>query len=421
MTDNSSLEISETPKEIRVPCPQPLSNEEFRDRIIAETKRQLPGVEERTAKAMELDTSINAHTIDEMIYQESLRGLFEDIAEARLDGNTERLQDVLIFAGFYNNEEIESINTLRQYQQEDTLNSVIVNRISQIDDMKPVTMFLQHLTECENAESNLQLDNAFEKVEDFIDILPSSVKSKVYFNAARQYRRLQEKEPGYAMGQELVALKHALFYADEYKIINACNLRLKPKSDEKKLVTIAYKRAVKATDNPRQLYKLHNELGEIYKQQGSVVGYTAPGAEKSANLGKAAHHYLLSVQYASNNDDRLLSLRNLAQVQLAAGETDNWAVTKFQTAMLIDGYERCSMLLGTAEKVGERGRYLVDTALKEIRKARISPEEKIALNERAYTQLLQYASPEEKEEINKKMETLAKRKINIIKKGSYTY
>lgn len=421
MTENASSENRENPQQIRVQCPQPLSDDEFRSRILAETKNQLPGVEERTAEAAGLDPVADAQAVDDMILQESLHGLYEDIAEARLDGDTSRLQEVLIFAGFYDDEELQSINTLRQYQQEDTLNSVIVNRIAQVDGMKPATLFLQNLTECESAENTLQLDSALEKIEDFADILPSGTKSKIYFNAARQYRRLQEKETGFAADQELYALKRTLFYADEYKIINACNLRLKPKSDEKRLVAIAYKKAIKATDNPRQLYKLHNELGEIYKERGSVVGYNGTGTQKDADLSKAAHHYSLSAQYASDNDDRLLSLRNLAQVQFAAGKIDDWAVTKFQTAMLIDGYERCSMLLGTAEKLGKEGRYIVETALKEIKKAKISPREKIALNERAYNRLLHYAEPEEVAEIRQKMADLTKRKIKMVQKAPYIY
>nr|QIM10581.1 hypothetical protein PlAlph_4730 [uncultured Alphaproteobacteria bacterium] len=421
MTDNTSPENQETPKELHIPCPQPLSDEEFRERLLAETKRQIPDAEEKTAEAAGLDLLTNGEMIDEMIYQESLHGLYEDIADARLDGDTERLQDNLIFFGFYDKQELESITTLRQYQQEDTLNSVIVNRIAQVSDMKPITSFLQNLTECETAETNFKLDTAFEKIEDFAETLQSGVKSKVYLSVARQYRRLQEKEAGYATGQELNALKHALFYANEYKTINACDQRLRPKSDEKKLVAVAYKRAIKSTDNPRQLYKLHSELGEIYRTQGSIVGYISDNSEKAKNLDKAAHHYSMSAQYAANDDDKLLSLRNLAQVQMMAGKTEDWAVTKFQTAMLIDGYERCSMLLGTAERLGKNGRYIVDTALKEIRKAEITPKEKLTLNERAYTQLLKYSSPEETAEINKKMAALAKRKINILKKDPYTY
>ena len=421
MTDNVSPENEETPQKIYIKCPAPLSGEEFRSRLLAETISQFPDVAEKTAEATGLDPAADAKEVEDLIYQEGLRGLFEDIADARIDGDTARLQQILIFSGFYNEEEAESINTLRQYQQDDNLNSVIVNRIAQIDDMKPATDFLQNLTTCESAENNFQLDTAFEKVEDFADYLSNSVKSKIYLSGARQYRRLQEKEQPYASGQELNAIKKALFYADEYKVINACSLRLRPKSDENKLVLIAYKRAVKATDNPRQLYKLHNELGEIYRSQGSTVGYISENSEKAVNLEKAAHHNSMSAQYASNNDEKLIALRSLAQVQSTVGKFDDWAVTKFQTAMLIDGYERCSMLLGTAEKVGERGRYIVETALKEIRKAKISPKEKIALTERAYTELLQYASPEEKAEINQKMEALNKRKINIIKKDPYTY
>jgi len=190
MTENASPENRENPQQIRVQCPQPLSDDEFRSRILAETKNQLPGVEERTAEAAGLDPVADAQAVDDMILQESLHGLYEDIAEARLDGDTSRLQEVLIFAGFYDDEELQSINTLRQYQQEDTLNSVIVNRIAQVDGMKPATLFLQNLTECESAENTLQLDSALEKIEDFADILPSGTKSKIYFNAARQYRRL---------------------------------------------------------------------------------------------------------------------------------------------------------------------------------------------------------------------------------------
>lgn len=306
MTENASPENQENPQQIRVQCPQPLSNDEFRSRILAETKNQLPGVTEIIAEEAGLDPVADAQAVDNIILQESLSSLYKDIAEARLDGDNSRLQEFLIFAGFYDDDEIQSINTLRQYQQEDTLNSVIVNRIAQVDDMKPATLFLQHITECESAEDTLQLDSAFEKIEDFANLLPSGTKSKIYFNTSRQYRRLQEKEMGFAANQELYALKRTLFYADEYKIINACNLRLKPQSDEKRLVTIAYKRAIKATANPRQLYKLHNELGEIYKERGSVAGYRGTSTQKDTDLSKAAHHYSLSVQYASDNNDKLI-------------------------------------------------------------------------------------------------------------------
>lgn len=100
MTDNVSPENEETPQKIYIKCPPALSDEEFRSRLLAETISQFPDVAEKTAEATGLDPAADAKEIEDIIYQEGLRGLFEDIADARIDGDTARLQQILIFRGF---------------------------------------------------------------------------------------------------------------------------------------------------------------------------------------------------------------------------------------------------------------------------------------------------------------------------------
>lgn len=412
--DNNFVE-NENPKELRIQCPPPLSNEDFRSRLIEKTKNQFEDIVQKVAAAGNLDAEKDKEAIGDTIYKNSIASLYEDIAEARMEADNDRLLNILDFCGFYNEDEADAIRMIKQYQPE-SLSDVLVNRISSVADMQPPLEFLKDANSCDTADTLLALDTAFERVENFADELPTSTKSKIYFSSARNYRRLLEKDTPYASGQELNAIKHTLFFADEYKIINACDIRLNPKAEEKKLITIAYKKALKATNEPKKLYKIHSRLGDIYAEQSNIVGYLVPTGDRARSLDKAIHHYTQAVQYTSVKDERLLALRNLAQVQKGLDRLDDWGETKFQTAMLIDGYERCSMLIGAAETVGQNGRYLAKAAMKEIRHADITPLEKINLSKRIYGYALKYARPDEKGVYENKLAVLEQRRQKQVQK-----
>ncbi len=424
MQDNENTEVQEIveqeaeaqeTEQIRIKCPPALTNEEFRNFLVEKTKSQIPNIVETIAENAELDISKDAEKIDAIIYEEGLRGLFDDIAEARLDEDNEKLLDVILFCGFYNEEDRQSIETLKQYNQTDSLTNVAFQRISQVDDMQTAVDFLTNVNTCDTCTTPLQLDNAFEKIEDFTDFLSGNNRSKIFLNMANNYRRVLPKDTCYAEGQELNFLKHSLFYADDYKVINACDTRLNPRSPEKKLVSIAYKKALRHAKNPKILFKLHSKLGDIYQERSKVIGYTAAHSEKEDNLEKAIHHYSMATEYSFNPDDRILTLRNLANVQFTADKMDDWAMTKYTIAMSIDGYDRYSMLVGTAEKIGKKGQFLLDAALKGIKKDNLTPIEKINIQERAYTQMLRISNEPEKEKINKRLAALSKQKFDIVR------
>ncbi|MBQ8785777.1 MAG: hypothetical protein IJZ59_07045 [Alphaproteobacteria bacterium] len=416
-TEAQEIEVQEA-EQIKIKCPPALTNEEFRNFLIEETKSQIPNIVETIAENAELDISKDAEKIDAIIYEEGLRGLFDDIAEARLDEDNEKLLDVILFCGFYNEEDRQAIETLKQYNQTDSLTNMAFQRISQVDDMQTAVDFLTNVNTCDTCTTPLQLDNAFEKIEDFTDFLSGSNRSKIFLNMANNYRRVSPKDTCYAEGQELNFLKHALFYADDYKVISACDTRLNPRSPEKKLVSIAYKKALRQTENPKILFKLHSKLGDIYQGRSKVIGYTSAHSEKEDNLEKAIHHYSMAAEYSFNPDDRILTLRNLANVQFTADRIDDWAMTKYTIAMSIEGYDRYSMLVGTAEKIGKKGQFLLETALKDVKKDNLTPMEKINIQERAYTQMLRIVDEPEKAKINKRLAALAKQKFDIVRTSS---
>lgn len=419
MHDDENTEVQESENQetgqIKIKCPPALTNEEFRTLLIEETKSQFPNIVKTIAKDSGFDIKKDSEKIDNIIYEEGLRGLFEDLAEARLDGDDEKLLDTILFCGFYNEEDTQSIETLKQYNQTDSLTNMAFHRISQVKDMQTAVDFLTNVNVCDTCATSLQLDNAFEKMEDFTYFLSGNIRSKIFLNTANNYRRVSPKDTAYAEGPELKFLERALFYADDYKVISACDKRLSPRSAEKKKVTVAYKNALGKTDDPRTLFKLHSELGSIYSERSHVIGYTSESSQKSKDLEKAIHHLSMAAEYSYTPDDRRLTLESLATAQYSAHKMEDWGMTKYAIAMSVEGYGRYSILLGAAEKMGVQGKFLIDEALKGVRKDDLTPREKISIQERAYNQMLRIVDEPEKAKINKRLAALSKQKFDIIR------
>ena len=221
--------------------------------------------------------------------------------------------------------------------------------------------------------------NMVEELEADCDILPNNSRAKVYFLLAKAYQKANASpyEPKKAAREEIDYLNKTLSFASDYKLIFAAQKRLDKGYLDEKIIVNAYKRALKETNDKKQLFRINNEIAKLYTDFAQVAGFVYPSGDKEKALGKAEFYYYQALRFAEK-ESQLGILKNIAAVQSALRKTDKWVETKTEIAMKhLKGLERCKALMKIAAKLPKQHAIpFYERAITEAKKANMPLEEK---------------------------------------------
>ena len=137
---------------IRIEVPQPLTPDNFRQKMI-ESMKETPELVENLS--------------DGDIYNQGVAIMFCSISQACVNSDGDELDEILMHYGFYTNEELESLSIFEVNTQDDVFSNVLFNRFSQVEDAQPILAFYDCYKRMEMADDSLQLAKSLNMIEKF--------------------------------------------------------------------------------------------------------------------------------------------------------------------------------------------------------------------------------------------------------------
>ena len=263
--------------------------------------------------------------------------------------------------------------------------------------------------DCQKSITSFQANRIQEKFEDITPFLNFEQRAAGYYNISIIHRALlleKNSEDINRNNAEKDCLKKVLEYTSDYKRINYCVNRLDDSFTDKGVIRAAYRRALKVTNMPNDLYKINVALAQCYLDDYRPrVGFktSQQNTLETDKLEKAVYHYQEALRFAKK-PERLGLLKNIAKLQLKPNKLQNWTETETLIAMkYLQAEERCHALMEVASRNKDLQREYLEQALnetihsKKINKAR----KKILLQKISHHLRLIYTQNNDKENTQK--------------------
>lgn len=391
--ENQDLEQTE----IKLYPPESFNDETFKAALKEKFENENPEILAEVAENLMIDIS-NPEIRDEVI-----KGLCNDyveehknqLVESVLDENPNKAYTALQELCFFSQEDYQYITTVEGKNASVELPTYIENRLENVSCLSTLLEFQKATNEAfaytNNDNANLNIFKASqirETLDSFAEGMPNEYQARINYINSKMYRKIASKSNVYVEGKaedgELDCLRNVLLHTKDYKLVSYCENRIKSNNGDKQAIIRAYKRAIKATENPVELFKINNSLAKIYEEKSKIIGYTIPGSEKQQNQNNAEFYYKQVCKYSSK-DEMIMSLKKVASVQWASGKISDWADTKEEIAMKhLKGLDRCSALISIGERLKENGIPYFEKAIAEADKKGIPVAQKLQIKKEAY-------------------------------------
>ena len=402
---------------------EPLSDEEFKIKILQSVVVNNPEYFEEAALLNKLDMQKDAELVTEIVYIEQVQTIEALCRKAMLEENILEAYNVLHNVCFFEEQDYQYIAALEGENASDNLSSYIDKRLEKVSALKDTFGFISCISEAiaytmtDSPNFNAYKANQiFEKISSYEDELSSEEKAQAYFIASKMYRKLNASNKllteGAAQNQELECLKKVLTNSADYKLISYCQDRIADKND--KVVIRAYKKALNMSQNKGNLFKINMKLADIYTAQTDKIGFNYPLGEKEISATKAIH-FLMSAYAVAKRGDRLPVLKKMAHLYQKNNQWPEWKNIKTVIALkFLKGEERCYALTAIGDKLNEPSFYY--QAIEESKKIRNKRAKNQVLYD-AYTKLsLKLDDGEEKDNVLQNLHQLKQEKQAILLK-----
>lgn len=325
------------------------------------------------------------------------------IKELALENRINEAYNMLLNMASFSDEDKLYINAVEGENASSELPKYIKHRFQNIEEINTLISFVD-ATQAAHAAVNMETagftvytaETLANEFENFLPDLTRENQAKMYFLSSRLYRKANFtpgcfNEPA-ADINEINCLRKALDRTSDLKIIACCRTsRFKKEVFGDKAFISAYKRALAQEGSPLRRSKINSQIAALYAERISdkKIGFIPYNAQDISNL-KKAEIYLYNAAQEADNDNKLGLLKSLEKVQKKIGNKPNIAKTKEAIAYCpqFTPADRCQALVSIAVYMqNEEGLPYLHKALKEIKKAKITKNEKVMLLEYAQTRL----------------------------------
>lgn len=395
----------------------PLSNDEFKHKVILFTFENNPEFFVEAAERNNLDSQTQQADISDIVYQEQMMTLQALCKEAALQENTVEAYNLLRSMCFFSDNDYAYIGAVEGENASQNLYNYIEDRLKNVDDVKDILALISAVNEAylyANTEvpnfTSYTASTIQEKFSNLNSGFSSEQKAQAAYICSKMYRKLAAKNvysETSAQNEELECLKSVLKNSHDYKLISYCQSRLANKND--KLVLDAYKSASYKNKDKKALFKIHMSIASIYADMAHVAGFPYPNSEKVIASEKSIRSYLKACQLA-NKDERGEVLKKMSAVQYNIGNFKDWANTQYLIAFKYQkGEERCFTLHSIGDALKDSTYY--QKAIEECKKAKLSPATKLDIMEISYQKMLSLShNPQEKAKFSYNLDQVKKQK-----------
>ena len=400
---------------------EPLSNEEFKNKVLQSVLENNAEYFEEAAKLNHLDLQEDFDLVANVVYLEQLKNIETSCRKAILEENILEAYNVLHNVCFFDMQDYQYISAVEEEKASESLPSYINKRLEKVSALKDTFGLISCISEAivynmaDSPNFNAYKANqVFEKISSYEDELSSEEKAQAYFIASKMYRKLSASNKvlveSTAVDQELECLKKVLANSADYKLISYCQGRIDNKND--KMVIRAYKGALKKKQDKGNLFKINMALADIYTSQANKSGFNYPLSVKDVSSAKAVH-FLMNAYAVAKKEDRLPILKKMADLHFKTNHIEEWKNIKTVIALkFLKGEERCYALSAIGDKLNDLSFYY--QAIQESEKIRNKRAKNQVLFE-TYTKLsLKLAPGKEKDDVLQHLNQLKQEKQTIL-------
>ena len=385
--------------EVQLKAPAPLDDTGFAQLLIADVVQNSPDYVAEVMERYGLNPESDNQEICQKIYEEQVVAVAEQCISSAVNEDLAEAYNLLQNVCFFSEQDIASLQATEGDNFADNVIAHVDERLKNVQAIAPVKDFVRDVNEALLYLSNdftnfssYKINQIQEKFENSPLQLNNEEKGKLNFIASRLYRKLYSQETPYADNElqplEQACLDKVLSLSHDYKLISYCQNRMNNSCNNRdKDIIRAYRGALGVKQSRGDSYRINMQLADLYLKESRKIGYMVEGSSKMRAADKAIQYLMSSYRFA-DKEDRLQVLKKMADVQNAAGHTDDWKNTKELIAMkFLKGEERCLALNAIADRSGDTSFY--QKSLQECKKARIPADVKNRLLADTYEKVLQ--------------------------------